>query len=492
MWPMRGFVSAAIAMDEDDKRLAAYGEAAAGAKVIPLPGTRQGGLPEFSEEALALKFTAEHGSNLSHVQMWGKWLVWSGKRWEIDETNRIIDLCRALCRREADRIVSPIQAKSVGSAKTARAVEFLVKADRQHAAAADRWDADPWLLNTPDGVVDLRTGAIREHRQSDYMTRITAVGPQAGCPLWLKFLDTVTGGDAELRAFLRRAAGYALTGLTVEHAMFFAYGTGGNGKSKFIEAISGVMGNYHTVAGMETFTASPNEHHPTELAMLRGARLVTAQETEEGRRWAEAKVKSMTGGDKISARFMRQDFFEYFPVFKLFISGNHKPGLSNVDEAMRRRFNLIPFTVKIPPTQVDPLLGDKLRAEWPGILAWMIQGCLEWQSGGLRPPKAVQLATSDYFAAEDSMRLWIDECCTESMQFFGELGALFASYKAWCERSGEFFGARKRFAQALENRGYKKARSTANDRAGFWGVALKPPPKHRDQRDDRDEPPPDC
>ena len=154
--------------------------------------------------------------------------------------------------------------------------------------------------------------------------------------------------------------------------MFFAYGTGANGKSRFTDALAGLMGDYHTTAPIETFIASNVDRHPTDLAGLMGARLVTAVETEQGRRWAEAKIKTITGGDRVKARFMRQDFFEYVPQFKLLTVGNHKPGLRAVDEAMRRRMNLLPFVVTIPPAERDSQLGEKLRAEWPGILGWAI------------------------------------------------------------------------------------------------------------------------
>jgi P4 family phage/plasmid primase-like protien len=174
----------------------------------------------------------------------------------------------------------------------------------------------------------------------------------------------------------------------------FLWGMGGNGKSTFLEAITQCVGDYHRAAPIETFTASHTDRHPTDLAGLRGARLVTAIETDEGRHWAESKIKTLTGGDKISARFMRQDFFEYIPQFKLLIAGNHKPGLRSVDEAIRRRFNLIPFAVTIP--KQDRQFGEKLKAEWPGILAWMIQGCLDWQQRGLNPPDAVTAATDAY------------------------------------------------------------------------------------------------
>jgi putative DNA primase/helicase len=235
------------------------------------------------------------------------------------------------------------------------------------------------------------------------MTKIAAVTPNSECPTpeWDKFLDRVCKNDVQYVKFLRRATGYGLTGLTHEHALFFCFGTGANGKSTFVNAVTGCMGDYHRVAPIETFTAAKNDRHPTELAGLRGARLVTSVETEEGRRWAESKIKSVTGGDKIAARFMRQDFFEYEPTFKLFVVGNHKPGLRSVNEAIRRRFNLLPFTADIPPEERDEKLGEKLRAEWPGILYWMIQGCLDWKKRGLDPPPVVKEATREYLEAED-------------------------------------------------------------------------------------------
>src|SRR5260370_1358713 len=217
---------------------------------------------------------------------------------------------------------------------------------------------------------------------------MTGTAPDQSCPIatWIKFLDRVCGGDAELTAFLQRVAGYALTGATSEPALFFMYGTGANGKSTFRNALTATLGDYHKTSPIETFTASAADRHPTDLAGLRGARLVTSVETEEGRRWAESKIKSLTGGDRIAARFMRQDFFEFTPIFKLVVAGNHKPGLRSVDEAIRRRFHLVPFTVTIPVEERDETLGDRLTAELPGILAGAIVGCLAWLKHRLRAP----------------------------------------------------------------------------------------------------------
>ena len=206
-------------------------------------------------------------------------------------------------------------------------------------------------------------------------------------------------------------AGYCLTGVTTEHALFFLYGTGANGKSVFANTLTEIMGDYATVAAMDMFMATHGDRHPTDMAGLRGARIVTSIETEQGSRWAESKLKALTGGDKITARFMRQDFFEFIPQFKLLIVGNHKPSIRNVDEAMRRRLHMIPFTVTIPPAKRDRRLPDRLLAERDGILAWALRGCLEWQETGLRPPEAVMAATEDYFEAEDALGRWIEERC---------------------------------------------------------------------------------
>ena len=259
--------------------------------------------------------------------------------------------------------------------------------------------------------------------------------------------------------------------------MFFAYSIGANGESTFLNAVSGILGEYHRTAPIETFTATQTDRHPTDLAGLRGARLVSAVETEEGRLWAESKIKTLTGGDRIAARFMRQDFLEYVPQFKLLIAGNHRPSLRTVDEAIRRRFHLIPFTVTIPPEQRDTTLGDRLKEEWPGILSWAIEGCIEWQEKGLAAPKAVQDATAKYLEAEDGINTWIDECCERDRNAFTASSLLFASWTAWATRSGEKIGSQKTMVENLNNRGFEQVRQRLGDRdsnptRGFTGLRI--------------------
>ena len=427
--------------------------------------------PEFSDEALALRFADEHKDDLRYVAIWGRWLSWDGKRWQFDDTLSAFDSARKICRRASAEYNKPSAAQKIASAKTVAAVATLARADRQIAARADQWDADPWLLNTPGGVVDLRTGELRPARREDYMTKIAAVAPDetCPCPIWDAFLKKIVPDD--LAAYLYRVFGYALTGSTTEQVLFFLWGAGKNGKSVLVSTITGILNDYHRTTPIDTFMATNAPQHPTDLAGLQGARLVTAVETEKGRRWAQSRINMMTGGDKISARFMRQDFFDYAPQFKLAIFGNHKPALRSVNEAIRRRMNLIPFTVTIPENERDFCLAIRLREEWPGILKRAIDGCLEWQRGGLGPPKVVTDATEEYLLAEDVMEAWIEDCCERVPTGFEERTKLFDSWRSWAEKAEEFVGSSKQFYHALQEKGFERHKSVGN--RGFKGLRLR-------------------
>jgi putative DNA primase/helicase len=398
-----------------------------------------------TEDAIALRFAEENASSLRYVHAWGKWLHWTGQRWEVDSTLLAFDIARDLFREVAKRS----HTKRLESAKTVAAVVQLARADRCIAATADQWDADPWLLNTPDGIVDLQIGELLPHRLKAYCTKMTAVSPGGECPLWLKFLDDTFSGKQEVISFVQRWAGCSLSGCTTEHKLVFGFGTGSNGKTVLISTLAGIMSDYAKTAPMETFMASNFDRHPTDLAMLRGARLVTASETEDGRAWAESKIKTLTGGDRVAARFMRQDFFEFTPQFKLMMMGNHKPALTGVNEAIRRRFLLLPFLVTVPQAKRDQNLIERLKAEWPGILAWMVKGCLEWRKGGLRPPEAVLEATQQYLEAEDTFESWLDEHTALDPNSLEKTTDLFASWKRHAEKAGEQIGTRKQFHHTL-------------------------------------------
>jgi len=378
----------------------------------------------------------------------------------------VLNEARLFCQEMAMTCNKIGQARSLTKLSTARAMLAYAAATPELAATVEQWDADPWLLNTPDGVVDLRTGRIRPHRAADYMTKITAVAPARDCPCprWQRFLKEVMAGDAGLIEYLQRVCGYSLTGDIGEHVLCFAHGSGANGKSTFVNLLLWLMGGYAVAAPMETFTANRSDGHPTELARLHGARLVTAQETEEGRHWAENRIKMLTGGDPITARFMRQDFFTFRPQFKLFISGNHRPRLRNIDAAIRRRFHLIPFAVQIPGDQQDKTLPAALRAEGPGILAWMIEGAVRWQRKGLTAHAAVRMATDDYMNTEDTLGSWLAECCEIGEELRDSTTRLYHSYEAWIRQAGEHAPSQRRFVHALAARGYAKAGRVRHDK----------------------------
>ncbi len=434
-----------------------------------------GDTEQVADEVLAAAFTRHHADTWRYCADWGRWLYWDGKRWVTDRVLHVMYLARRICLSAAQVAQGARQQLRLGSASTIAAVERLARCDPAHAATADAWDNDPWLLNTASGAVDLRTGEVREHRRNDYITKLATASATGKCPTWEAFLRDVTGGDDELRAYLQRMAGYCLTGVTSEHALFFLYGTGGNGKSVFINTLTSILGDYATNAPMETFMESRGDRHPTELAGLRGARFVSAIETEQGRRWNESKIKAITGGDKVSARFMRQDFFDYVPQFKLVIAGNHKPSIRNVDEAMRRRLHLVPFTVTIPKERRDGRLTEKLLAERDGILAWALQGCLEWQRQGLRAPECVVSATEEYFEAEDALGQWMAERCVIDKALRCRVAELYADWREWAEAGGEYVGSVKRFVELLLARKFEKCRFSGGVR-GLVGLALRHDP----------------
>lgn len=421
---------------------------------------------ELSDDAIALAFSARHGNDLLHVAAWGHWLRWDGARWARDTTLAVFDLARLICRQHA---ADARDGTRVASAQKVAAVVSLARSDRRHAREGAAFDADPWLLNTPGGVVDLRTGMTRAHRRGDLLTKVTGTAPAGDCPRWRAFLEEVTQGDTETVAYLQRWAGYMLTGETREHAFLFVYGPGGNGKGVLLNTLAAALGDYATTAPMETFMQTQQDRHPTDLAGLRGARLVLAQETEAGRVLAESRIKALTGGDRIAARFMRGDFFEFVPAFKLVMVGNHRPVIRNPDDAMRRRLHLLPLTFRPPHPYPD--LPAALRDELPGILAWAIEGCLAWQRDGLGMPTVVRAATADYFAEQDLLAQWLAERRELRRDAKESSAALFRDWEQWATVRGERAGTNKAFSAALE-RHHAKERTKAG--ATFIGLRLKP------------------
>jgi putative DNA primase/helicase len=423
--------------------------------------------------AIAHDFASKNHKRLRYVTEWNKWMIFNGQSWVEHSQTAVWNMMLPVVREQVNQLQVREDTKRnlLSRSKTAGA-EALARGHLRIAAAA--WDADPWLLNTPKGVVDLRTGDIHGAAADAYCKRITAAGPGGECPQWQRFLAEVTGGDAELQKYLQRLAGYALIGKVLEHVLVFFYGTGGNGKGVFLGVLTAVLGDYAQVAPIALFTEKKNEQHPTVIARLQGKRFVSAQETDEGRFWDEVLIKTLTGGDRLTGRFMRGDFFEFDPHHTLIIAGNHKPQLHNVDEAVRRRIHMVPFNVTIPEAKRDPELRDKLMAEASGIMQWALDGCLAYQRIGLAAPAAVKALTAEYLAEQDPMQGWLAECCLVDPAAWSSVDALYASYTSYTMRESKRALGVKSFGQKLESLGYERRRGTdASSVRGFQGLRLK-------------------
>lgn len=417
-------------------------------------------LVAHSEDGLASIVAEQFAGQFRFCHTRNKWLRFESAIWRVDQKRYAFDQIRRIIR---DHGVS----LKLSKASVASGVELFAKADPRLAACATDWDADPFVLGTPSGIVDLKTGKLVGADPALMVTRSTSIAPELGVPaLWLEFLHQATAGDLELQRFLQQIAGYALTADTREHALFFIHGPGGNGKGVFLNTVTRILGDYAETASMDTFIASRNDRHPTELAALAGARLVTASETEEGRSWAESRIKQMTGGDPITARFMRQDNFTFVPQFKLVIIGNHEPVLHNVDEAMRRRFNIIPFRHK--PARVDRTLEQRLRTEHGRILQWMIEGCLDWQANGLVRPVSVVEQTAQYFEEQDLLGQFIADQCELGAEHHEGAGQLFHAWEKYARAAGEYAGKQKTLGAALRKRGFRPDRLPSHDRQRIY------------------------
>jgi len=414
------------------------------------------------EDQVALDFAAKHVDDFRYIAKSSQWMSWHGTRWQPEDTLFAFDQSRKLCRDAGD-----------ARAKTVAAVITLARSDRRMAATEEQWDADREIFNAPTTTIDLRARITRTPSRLDYCTKQAAVSPAppgTPCPMWMQFLNRVLASDQPMITFLQRYLGYSLTALVLEHVLVFLFGTGANGKTTFTDTVKGILNDYAITAPMEMFLTTKYDRHPTEIARLKGARLVIAHETTKGRAWDEAKVKTLTGGDGLTGRFMRGDFFDFNPTHKLLIAGNSKPSLHNVDEAIRRRFVLVPFTVTIPENDRDPNLGEKLKAEWPAILRWMIEGYVEWKRVGLKVPDNIRKATEDYLAEQDTLGEWITDYVKTDPNAFTLTRDLFKSWKDWCEDRNLAAGTSTAFSESLTDRRYIKVHRAIGN--GFLGIKL--------------------
>jgi putative DNA primase/helicase len=340
-------------------------------------------------------------------------------------------------------------------------VETFCRNDSRLLARMSDFDKDPWLLGAPNGVVDLRTGQFRAARPEDMVSRQVLVDPAdtADCPKFMVFLDEVTQGDKTIIQFLQEWFGYGLTGKTSEQIFLFIYGPGDNGKGVLVDTIAAIMKDYAVTPEAEVFTQRKYSGHPQEIASLAGARMCSVSEVDAGAQWNIRLLKDVTGGGKISAHFMRQNQFEFFPEFKLTISGNHQPTFpGGITPAVRRRFHMLNFL--FTPTNKNKNLKDQLLAdEAPGILRWMIDGCLLWQrrgKKGLAIPKKVRSATDAFLHDEDLLARWIE---AETKKVPGASTPSREAFRRWCEWRNaqgnlDLFDTNRSFSLEMQNKGW--------------------------------------
>ena len=462
-----------------------------------------------TDDANADLLLALHGADIRYCPPWDKWILWTGSHWRIDDRLDIDRLSADVPRSIRERAIrltrqqqsilekmaglmsrmnaSPDQRQSLAKdygrfgkqqAALGESIEWLLKLASKLEGTAKRGtmlqaarhkvvvhhsdlDKGHFLLNTSNGTVDLTTGLLRPHIRADLLTHDVEIpfNPAATAPQWIQFLESTFAGDADLIAFVQRAVGYSLTGDVREQILLICHGVGSNGKSVFLNILRKLLGNLAWQAAPDLLMQDKQRRHPTEQADLFGKRLVVCQETGEGRRFNETLVKQLTGGDGITARRMHEDFWQFNPTHKLWLSTNHRPEIRGTDHAIWRRIRLIPFNVKFAddgPARKDPEMEAKLTAELPGILTWAIAGCIAWQRDGLKSPAAVADATANYQAEMDVLAAWLTDCCIVGKRYEAKAADLYASYCQWCEQSHEYPEKQRKFGMCLTERGFER------------------------------------
>jgi putative DNA primase/helicase len=446
----------------------------------------------------AERFIALHGHDLRYVPQWG-WLSWDGRRWCRDSLVAPMEYAKDTVRRilqlDAEQRDGDLErhARKSESFHRLQAMLAVAQSDPRVVRGPEEFDTQPMLLTCLNGTLDLETGQLRSHVREDHITRLAPVaydrdawhpdayyaqygdgGDGAGLPLWNRFIRDITEDDPALAGYLQRAVGYSLTGSTREAAFFIAYGGGRNGKSKFLEAVRGVFGDY----GQAIPTATLLEHYghdiPNDLAALAGSRLATAAEPKAGAKWNESIIKQLTGGDSIAARFLHREFFTFRPVAKLWLGTNHKPETNEDTAALWRRIKLIPFLAYFDGSRDDPQIGEKLIGEAERILAWAVQGCLDWQRGGLGEPERVQQATQGYRDEQDVLGDFLLEQCQIGDDCKVKARELYKAYERWVWDRHSKPLKEKQFLALVEQKGFRRAKQAQGMMVLGVGLTLDP------------------
>jgi putative DNA primase/helicase len=444
---------------------------------------------ELTDMGNARRLVQLHGNDLRYCYAWSQWFVWDGNRWRRDETGEVYRRAKAAARsiyleaaesedEDRQKALAKHAFKTQG-AERLKAMMFLAQSEPDIPVRVAEWNTPPWLLCCPNGTVDLQTGEIAPSRPENLITKVTgaAYDTSAAAPVWEAFLERVLP-DADVRAFVQRAIGYGLSADVSEQVLFFLYGSGSNGKSTLLGAIMNALGDYAMQAAADLLIQKESTGGPNnDIAELFAARFVATIEVEDGKRMAESLVKQITGGDRIKARFMRQDFFEFEPTHKIYLAANHRPVIRGNDYAIWRRIRVIPFDVQIPDEEKDPTLPEKLRAELPGILAWAVRGCMEWRRIGLKPPAKVLSATDEYREDMDTLGDFIKDSCILKPALEVTAADIYAAYLKWCEENSDRPLGKKNFGTRLrEQKGVKTGDHIGPKEArGWFGIALLDP-----------------
>jgi len=337
----------------------------------------------------------------------------------------------------------------------------LGKSFEELAVRSKELDSNPWLLNCRNGSLNLRTGELQPHRREDLITGMVKVPyvPDAQCPVWTAFVTKIMGDDREKVGFLQRVVGYWLTGDTSEQCMTIFHGPGANGKTTFIEALRELLSDYARHTTTSSLLKSASSPIRNDLARLHSTRLVSAVEVGMGKKLDEALIKQLTGGDQVTARFLYNEYFEFKPQFKLVIAANHKPEIQGVDHGIWRRVILIPFDVTISEEEIDKDLLVKIREEFPGILAWAVQGCRDWLERGLLIPESVASATSEYRSEMDVVENFLEDCCAVEPSQKAALGQLFEAFRNWSNQACQDFVGKKAFGNLMRQKGFRQSKS---------------------------------
>ena len=435
--------------------------------------------PHRTQLGLAMHFATQHGSRVRYCAPWKRWLIWDGHRWQVDQTGKVMVLLKGTVKTLLKRAIEiPDQTAREAELKWLMSCEKraylrdalgLAESETHIPITPDALDSDPWLLTTKTGTLDLRTGELREHSRADLATKWTPIefDPNAKCPRWERFISEIMGGDLEMVQFLQRAVGYSLSGDVSEQALLFLHGSGSNGKSVFLQVLHALGGDYSLQASSELLLAKKGADHPTATAGLFGKRVVIVSETEQGRAFSESVLKSLTGGDRITARRMYQDFWEFDPTHQLWLATNHRPTIRGTDHAVWRRMLLVPFGVCFSGKQKDPQLLAKLKSELPGILAWAVRGCLQWQKVGLSAPKVITDAVQEYRTEMDTIGLFLRECLEVNQHTTISAGEIYRVYAAWCRANGERPVNNRVLGLALSERGYEKIKRSVYVYLGY-------------------------